>query len=120
MMAVSVCAAPTDAEATFLRSSHLLAFARLRIGRPGKLPRPTHDIASDIPAPVMAHVQQALSCSATGSATTIRQQLAEQINTFRPDELMVTGMIHDQAARIQSFEITADVLADMCEKTKVA
>lgn len=120
MMAVSVCAAPTDAEATYLRSSHLLAFARLRIGRPGKLPRPTHDITSDIPAPIMAQVQQALSCSATGSATTIRRQLSELINAFQPDELMVTGMIHDQAARIRSFEITADVLADMCDKAKVA
>ena len=120
MMAVSVCAAPTDAEATYLRSSHLLAFARLRMGRPGKLPRPTHDIASAIPALVMAQVQQALSCSATGSATTIRRQLSELINAFQPDELMITGMIHDQAARIRSFEITADVLADMREKAKVA
>jgi luciferase family oxidoreductase group 1 len=120
MMAVSVCAAPTDAEAAYLRSSHLLAFARLRTGRPGKLSRPTHDAGHDIPAPVMAQVQQALSCSATGSLTTIRRQLSELITTYRPDELMVTGMIHDQAARIRSFDITADVLADMRDKAKVA
>jgi luciferase family oxidoreductase group 1 len=120
MMAVGVCAADTDAEAAFLRSSHLLAFARLLSGRPGKLPRPTHDVDQEIPAPVMVQVRQALSCSATGSAATVRGQIEAQIDTFRPDELMVTGMIHDHAARLRSFEIAADVLADLCDRATVA
>ena len=120
MMAVGVCAADSDTEATYLRSSHLLAFARLRTGRPGKLPRPIHDIDQEIPAPVMAQVQQALSCSATGSAATVREKLKVQIDRFRPDEMIVTGMIHDPAARIRSFQIAADVLADLCERARAA
>lgn len=120
MMAIGVCAADSDAEATYLRSSHLLAFARLRTGRPGKLPRPTHDIDQVIPAPVMAQVRQALSCSATGSAATVREELKARIDRFRPDEMIVTGMIHDPAARIRSFEIAADVLTDLCAKAEVA
>ncbi len=116
MMAAGVCAAATDAEASFLRSSQFLAFARLRTGRPGKLPHPTHDLDREIPAPVMAQVEQALSCSATGSASTIRQKLRNIIDTYQPDELMVTGMIHDHAARVRSFEIAADVLADLTEE----
>lgn len=113
MMAAGVCAAETDAEATFLRSSQLLAFARLRTGRPGKLPRPTEDLSAEIPGQVMAQVQQALSCSATGSATTVRQRLGDLITTFQPDELLVTGMIHDHTARVRSFEIAAEVLGDL-------
>lgn len=120
MMAVGVCAADSDSEATYLRSSHLLAFARLRTGRPGKLPRPTHDIDQEIPAPVMAQVRQALSCSATGSAATVREELKARIDRFRPDEMIVTGMIHDPTARICSFEIAADVLTDLCAKAEVA
>ena len=116
MIAAGVCAAETDAEAAFLRSSQLLAFARLRTGKPGKLPLPTHDVDLEIPAPVMAQVKQALSCSATGSASTIKEQLASLISTYQPDELMVTGMIHDHAARVQSFEITADVLTGLCQR----
>ncbi|WP_439521986.1 LLM class flavin-dependent oxidoreductase [Marivita sp.] len=116
MMAAGVCAAATDAEASFLRSSQFLAFARLRTGRPGKLPHPTHHLDREIPAPVMAQVEQALSCSATGSASTIRQKLRNIIDTYHPDELMVTGMIHDHAARVRSFEIAADVLADLTEE----
>lgn len=115
MMAAGVCAAPTDDEAAFLRSSQLLAFARLRTGKPGKLPHPTHDLGAEIPAPIMAQVQQALSCSATGSAATVRTQLQSLIDTFQPDELIVTGMIHDHAARVRSFEIVARVLTDLRE-----
>lgn len=115
MMAAGVCAADSDAEADFLRSSQLLAFARLRTGSPGKLPLPTHDLGQEVPAAVMAQVRQALSCSATGSGETIRQQLASLIATYEPDELMVTGMIHDPAARIRSFQIAAEVLNDLSE-----
>lgn len=113
MMAAGVCAAPTDEEAAFLRSSQLLAFARLRTGRPGKLPHPTRDLHKEIPPPVMAQVQHALSCSATGSAATIRTQLRSLLDSFQPDELIVTGMIHDHAARVRSFEITAQVLGEI-------
>ena len=109
MMAAGVTAADTDAEAALLRSSQILAFARLRTGRPGKLPRPTDDL-SEIPAPVMAQVRQALSCSATGSATTIRRELAALIERYGPDEVMITGMIHDHAARLKSITIAAEVL----------
>ena len=113
MMAAGVCAAPTDEEAAFLRSSQLLAFARLRTGRPGKLPHPTRDLHKEIPPPVMAQVQHALSCSATGSAATVRTQLRSLLDSFQPDELIVTGMIHGHAARVRSFEITAQILGEI-------
>ena len=109
MMAAGVTAADTDAEAALLRSSQILAFARLRTGRPGKLPRPTDDL-SEVPAPVMAQVRQALSCSATGSATTVRRGLGALIERYGPDEVMITGMIHDHAARLKSITIAAEVL----------
>ncbi|MBK5926878.1 LLM class flavin-dependent oxidoreductase [Rhodobaculum claviforme] len=114
MIAIGVCAADTDDEAAYLRSSQLLAFARLRAGRPGKLPPPTDDPGREIPAPVMAQVTQALACSATGSAATVRARLGAITQAVRPDEVMVTGMIYDHAARLRSFEIAAEVLGDLC------
>jgi luciferase family oxidoreductase group 1 len=120
MLAVGVCAAETDAEAQFLRTSQLLAFARLMTGHPGKLPLPVHDIASLVPAPVLAQVTQALSCSATGSAATVTSQLRAIVDAHQPDELLVTRMIHDHAARIRSFEIAADALRQLCSQKKVA
>ena len=120
MVAAGVCAAETDAEAAFLRSSQLLAFARMRTGAPGKLPRPVRNVDLEIPAPVMAQVRQSLSCSATGSAATVRAQLGAIIENFRPDELIVTGMIHDHTARVRSFEIASDVLADLRQQPAAA
>ena len=113
MMAAGVCAAQTDAEAAYLRTSQYLAFARLRTGNPGKLPRPVDDIGAPIPAGVLAGVKHALSCSATGSAATLKAELGQLVATYQPDEIMVTGMIHDHAARVRSFQIAAEVLTDL-------
>ncbi|MDP3263885.1 MAG: LLM class flavin-dependent oxidoreductase [Tabrizicola sp.] len=120
MIAAGVCAAPTDAEAGFLRSSQILAFARLRTGRPGTLPRPVDDVSAEVPPQVLAQVEHALSVSATGAPETLRRQLAAIIETYRPDEVMVTGMIHDPAARLRSFEIAAEVLGDLTRASKAA
>lgn len=120
MMAAGVCAAETDEEALYLRSSQVLAFARLRMGRPGKLPRPVRDLAAEIPVPVKSQVEQALSCSATGSPETVRRQLAELVERYAPDELMVTSMIHDHSARCRSFAIAAEVLRDLVPATAAA
>lgn len=115
MIGAGLCAAETDEEARFLRSSHVLAFARIRMGRPGKLPRPVTDLTAEVPAAALARVEQALSVSATGGPETLRRQLEALIARYSPDELMLTGMIHDHAARVRSFEIAAGVLDDLVE-----
>jgi len=120
MMAMGVCAADTDAEARYHQSSQVLAFARLRSGRPGKLPHPVEDVRAEVPAPVLANVHAALSCSAVGSPATVRNRLAELVAQYDPDEVMVTGMIHDHQARLRSFEIAAGALQDMAAEPPAA
>lgn len=119
MMGVGVCAAETDAEATLLRSSQILAFARLRMGRPGKLPRPTADL-SEVPAGMRAEVEAALACSAVGTPEGVARRLRFLAEQYQPDEMMVTGMIHDPAARLRSFEIAADALAGLVGRARAA
>ncbi|NEY88693.1 LLM class flavin-dependent oxidoreductase [Tabrizicola oligotrophica] len=112
MMAVGLAAAETDAEARLLRSSQVLAFARLRMGRPGKLPRPTADL-SEIPDGMRQEIEAALACAAVGSPATVRTQLGALIDRFQPDEILLTGAIHDHGARKRSFEIAAKVLGEL-------
>ena len=119
MMGAGVCAADTDEEAVFLRSSQVQAFSRLMSGKPGKLPVPLEQLDLEVPRHIQAQVEQALSCSATGSLRTIRKKLEILLDTHKPDELMVTGMIHDHDARVRSFDIAAQALSDLCE-TQVA
>lgn len=120
MVAAGVCAADTDAEAQYLRSSQILSFARLRTGRPGKLPLPVQDVTAEVPPHVMQQVQSALSVSATGSPSTVRRDLSRIIETYAPDELIITGMIHDHAARIRSLEIASEVLTDLQDSSVAA
>ncbi|MFV0293450.1 MAG: LLM class flavin-dependent oxidoreductase [Paracoccus sp. (in: a-proteobacteria)] len=109
MLALNIIAADTDDQAHFLQSSQQLAFARLRSGNPGKLPAPRHDLSEITPA-VQRTVDQALQVSAVGSPATLRVQLSELIAKYCPDELIVTGQIHDPEARQHSYRLAAEVL----------
>jgi alkanesulfonate monooxygenase SsuD/methylene tetrahydromethanopterin reductase-like flavin-dependent oxidoreductase (luciferase family) len=115
MLAVGLSAAATDEEAVYLRSSQVLSFARLRTGQPGRLPPPQADLSA-IPAQVMAGVEQALSCAAVGSPETVRARLAALIAQYRPDEVILTGMMHDHQARLTSFRIGAEAMQSLGAK----
>ena len=110
MLAVNVIAADTDAEAAYLRTSVQQAFARLRSGKPSKLPRPVDDIDAEIGGTLRRGVDQALRITATGGPETVRESLAALIKQYQPDEMILTGQIHDHAARKRSFEIAANAL----------
>ena len=113
MMAAGLHAADTDEEARYHRSSQILSFARLRTGTPGRLSRPVENLADHVPASAIAGAEAALSVSATGGPDTVRRQLRDLIDRYRPDELMLTGMMFDPQARKRSFEIGAEALSDM-------
>lgn len=112
MLAVNMFAADTDAEGRRLRTSMEQAFANLRLGRPGPLPRPVDDIGSVLDPGAQGMVDAALAVSATGAPETVRAELAEIIARYRPDEVILTGQIHDHAARLRSFEIAARLMVD--------
>ena len=113
MIAINVFAADSSAEAARLRTTMQLAFARLRTGQPGKLPAPVDDIDAEIGAPMRQAVDRALRITAVGTRGEVREQLQTLIDTHRPDEVILTGQIHDHAARLRSFEIAAEVMADI-------
>ena len=88
------------------------AFVNLRTGRPGPLPRPVEDIAAAVDPRLLAGADTALVCSATGSPETVRRELGAFIDRHAPDEVIVTGQIHDHRARLRSFEIAAEILRE--------
>ena len=111
MLAMNIFAADSDEEGHYLMSSMQQAFANLRSGRPGKLPKPVQDVGQLYDRALLAAVDQALSFSAAGSADTVRETLKSIIERYRPDEIIFTGQIHDHAARLRSFELAAEVMA---------
>ncbi|UUP19869.1 LLM class flavin-dependent oxidoreductase [Nitratireductor thuwali] len=113
MMALNVFAADTDEEGLFLKTSMQQAFANLRTGKPGPLPRPVHDIDAHLDPAVRAMVDQALACTAAGAPETVRKALQGFVERHRPDELILTGQIHDHAARVKSFTLAAEIMQDL-------
>ena len=116
MLGLNVIAAETDAQARRLFSSQQQAFARLRGGRPGKLPPPVDDIDAVLSPMERATVDHALSSAVVGAPETVRQGVAAFAARTGADELMVTGQIFDHAARVRSYEILAEVSGDAALK----
>lgn len=112
MLATNVFAAETAEDALFIRSSMMQTFANLRMGKPGKLPRPLNDVSAVIPRQLMPQLEAIFSVSATGTKPMVRDQLKALVERYQPDEVLIAGNIHDPVARLRSFEITAEVMKE--------
>jgi luciferase family oxidoreductase group 1 len=113
MVGVNVFAADTDAEAKRLFTSLQQVFLNLIRGWPKQLAAPVDDI-DRLWNPVEAsQVQRMTRCSAVGGPDTFRQQIESLLEDTQADELIATAHIHDQQARLRSFEIAADVFKDL-------
>lgn len=110
MIGVGMCAADTDEEAHFLRSSQILTFARLYSGKSGAFPQPVKDVSAEVPPHILDQVLQSLSCSAVGSPATVERQMRALLDRYQPDEVIIAGMIHSHEARMHSATLAAEVL----------
>ena len=109
MLGFNVFAADTDEQAQLHASSMQQAFVNLRSGRPSTLPPPVEGYMEHLGPAERAILDQVLSCSAIGSAETVRRGLHAFIERSGADELMITSQIYDHAARLRCYEITAEI-----------
>jgi luciferase family oxidoreductase group 1 len=110
MVGANVVAADTDHEALRLFTSVQQSFINLRRGRPGELPPPMERIEDFATEEELSGVSRALAVSFVGGRQSVRQGLVSFLRTVNPEELMMTGHIHDHDARLRSFEIAAEVM----------
>ena len=120
MLAINVFAAASDEDGRVLKSSMQQAFVNLRTGEPGPLPRPVEDFAERVAPAAKAMVDEALSVAATGSPETVRRELARFVEAYAADEVILTGQIHDHAARKRSFEIAAEAMREIADTRDAA
>jgi luciferase family oxidoreductase group 1 len=118
MAGFNVIAADTDAEAELLATSVQQAVVNLRSGRPGKLPRPRKDLQWN-PAE-QAMLQQFFACSAVGALPVVKQKLEEFAQRTGVDEIIVAAQIYDHAARVRSYELTAQAVGLAGRSAQVA
>ncbi|GAA1321950.1 LLM class flavin-dependent oxidoreductase [Pseudonocardia xinjiangensis] len=111
MIAASVLAAGTDAEARRLALPSALQFLRLRLGHPSAVPTPEE--ASEYPytEEERAFVDDRLAGQIIGSPDTVRDGVHELVERTGVDELMVVTSTHDGADRLRSYELLAAAVA---------
>ena len=120
MVGVNIIAAETDAEARRLFTSAQQALANIFRGARGRMPRPIDDIEAYWTPSEKAQASGMLACSIVGSEDTVRRGLAQLIERTGADELMVAAAIHDDAARLRSYEILAAAHAGLSHQAVAA
>jgi luciferase family oxidoreductase group 1 len=109
MLGFNVFAADTDEQARLLATSMQQAFINLRTGRPGQLPPPKPGYLDQLGPSERALLDDVLSCSAVGSPESVRNAILDFLEKTAADELIIASGMFDHAARLRSYEITAQV-----------
>ena len=107
MLGYNVFAADDEDEAHFLASSWQQSFVSLRNGRPIQLPPPVGDYTDTLAMHERALLDNVLSCTAIGNATTVEHVIRQFIGRTGVDELIITTNMFDHQARLRSYEIVA-------------
>lgn len=108
MVAINVIAAETDEEAQYLATSLQQMFLHLAQGIASKFQPPTKESFSDYEQVLFTRSLDPLT-TIIGSKETVERKLTAVIDQTGADELIISSNIYDQAARIRSLEIIAEL-----------
>ena len=111
ILATAAIAADSDAEAERIAASAELHYVRRAKGEYLPLESPAAAAAypyTDVDRERMARHHARL---AIGSASTVKDRLLDLVEATRADELMLTTMLYDHAARRHSYQLLADTFA---------
>jgi len=108
ILAVAVVAADSDAEAERLAATVDLNFVRRAKGEYLPLASPEEAAAYDYAPIDRERIRQNRARVFVGTTETIRARLMPLVEATRADEVMITTMIYDHAARRRSYELLAE------------
>jgi luciferase family oxidoreductase group 1 len=109
MVGANAALADTEAEARRIFTTAQQGFTNLLRGGRGRLQPPIDDIERYWTPAEKAHVSRMLECSLVGSQASVREQLAALVARTAADEVIVSGAIYDQTARLRSYELLASL-----------
>ena len=111
ILATHVVCADTDAEAERLATTVELNFVRRAKGEHLPLASPEDAIAYGYTPIDRTRIAQNRTRLAVGAPATVKAKLAPLIAATQADELMVTTMIYDHAARKRSYELLKETFS---------
>jgi luciferase family oxidoreductase group 1 len=111
ILALAVFCADSEAAAQRMAASMRVAFAELRAGRPGRLPRPDdalrHRFAPDEERTLAFYRRVQI----VGTPEQVRREIEARASRTEADEIMVTTHAYEPEARRRSFELVAQAFA---------
>ena len=118
MMACSIFAAETEAEARFHFSSLVQSFVGMVTNRRGLVPAPIEDLK--VAPEIAAHVESMLAGSCVGTPEQVAARLSSFQDKLQPDEYIISMPFYDHAARLESMELTMGIQDQIKGLAKVA
>jgi luciferase family oxidoreductase group 1 len=111
ILTVSAICAETDSEAQALSSSLDLMLLRLQTGQVGPFPSPEE--ANRYPYTPMERriIESSQSRRIVGDPASVYSRLSALADQCQADEIMITTLVHSQAARLRSYALLADAFA---------
>jgi luciferase family oxidoreductase group 1 len=116
ILATHVICADTDAEAERLAATVDLNFVRRSRGEYKELASPEDALAYDYTPADRARIKANRARMSVGAPATIKQRLDALMAETKADELMVTSMIFDHAARKHSYDLLAQAFGLQAER----
>jgi luciferase family oxidoreductase group 1 len=113
MVGLNVVVADTNEEARRLATSQLQQFLNIVRGRTGLLKPPTDSMESLWTEEEQVLVQRSLRYSIVGDKAAVREALKRVWEETQADEFIVAAQIYDHQARLRSYELLAEVLAEL-------
>ena len=110
ILTVAVCCAATDEEARWLAGSGSLSFAGRTSGSYAPMRRPEEAEAYDWAPHERAAADEYMRTLVVGAPETVAERLGALASTLGAQEVMVTSMIWDRAAKQRSFELVAEAM----------
>lgn len=109
VVCASAIVADTDEHAQRIAMPSAIQFLNLRKGQPGRMP--TNEEAAAYPFDELERmvVEDRLADQVIGSPESARAQLERLLADTAADELMVTTMVAEQADRLRSYELLAEL-----------
>ena len=109
ILAVSAVVAGTTTQAEHLARTLDLTRVRLQRNEHGPLPSPEEADAYDYSPREQAIVAKYRALQIVGTPGEVRADIERRVEESDADEVMVTSLLHDPAARLHSFELLAEV-----------
>ncbi len=119
MLGYNICAADSDEEAEFLRSSAKMSFINRRKGQRTLLPPPVENLEDQLEPLDQAILKEMKAVAAVGSKATVTNQIREFLAETGADELILACSMFEHDKRVRSYEIAAGAIRELQDTTAI-